>query len=588
MASYDTEVAADSPAIYWKLQDTSGTSAADSSGNSRAGTYNGTGGTNYALNQSVSLLPASPSLKSVKFMRDSGTEGGHPTTESNWADGSTVAGKASVSIAYASWNGMNVAGSAFSCEAWFKYPTASTFPRRALSLYGGFLWSRRVAYPWQFQMPVYSWAGVPYFTRYQDRLVSTNNSQPSYTAAFGVKEAAFDTVIGGGASTGFEQELEDAVPSAYLDCVDDSPHHVVGACGTASIRIYIDGRLGVSYYTSNTPAIPANTSDPLIFGGVATSGNMAGFIGWLSHASFYLSELSAARAAAHYTAGAAKVTFLNQQWQLLAADEMTLSTSASTLTTAGFAQVMLHSDSSTFTAEITPTLRLAVSLAEAVTVAPALTARQYLGVAFLDSASIAQQITTSKFGQVVLSESAAMLGVLTAGQKVSINLADIITAAVIIKAGDEEMVGWIINPNLAASTALDNYAFTGFGQYKGKRYGIRPDGLYVLEGDTDNGTRIDSFISLGNRNFGTAKQKRMRHAYIGASTDGRMVLKVIVNGQEYLYAVKNPSTDMAEQRVDIGRGLRSNYWNFELMNREGADFEIDTIKFMPIVLERRI
>jgi hypothetical protein len=45
---------------------------------------------------------------------------------------------------------------------------------------------------------------------------------------------------------------------------------------------------------------------------------------------------------------------------------------------------------------------------------------------------------------------------------------------------------------------------------------------------------------------------------------------------------------MAEQRVDIGRGLRSNYWNFELMNREGADFEIDTIKFMPIVLERRI
>lgn len=366
---------------------------------------------------------------------------------------------------------------------------------------------------------------------------------------------------------------------------DGAGHHFVSVYDDPSYVCYVDGLLQ-SVVWDNVTTRNNDTSTVMRIGQASTG--VVPFTGYIDEVAVYQSALSAARVAAHYTAGAAKVTFLNQQWQLLAADEMTLSTSASTLTTAGFAQVMLHSDSSTFTSEITPMLRLAVSLAEAATVAPALTARQYLGVAFLDSASIAQQLTASKFGQVVLSESAAMLGVLTAGQKVSISLADIITAAVIIKAGDEEMVGWIINPNLAASTALDNYSFTGFGQHKGKRYGIRPDGLYVLEGDTDNGTRIDSFISLGNRNFGTAKQKRMRHAYIGASTDGRMVLKVIVNGQEYLYAVKNPSTDMAEQRVDIGRGLRSNYWNFELMNREGADFEIDTIKFMPIVLERRI
>ena len=146
--SYDSEVAADTPAIYWKLQETSGTAATDSSGNARTGTYNGTPATNYALNQSVSLLGSDPTAKSVKFMRDSGTEGGWPTTRSNLSDGSTACGKASVSLAYASWNGMNVAGAAFSAETWFRVP--STLHRQA-SYYTMVLAARRASSPLQWQ-----------------------------------------------------------------------------------------------------------------------------------------------------------------------------------------------------------------------------------------------------------------------------------------------------------------------------------------------------------------------------------------------------------------------------------------------------
>ena len=38
---YSTEVIADTPAIYWRLGETSGTVAADSSGNNRNGTNGG-------------------------------------------------------------------------------------------------------------------------------------------------------------------------------------------------------------------------------------------------------------------------------------------------------------------------------------------------------------------------------------------------------------------------------------------------------------------------------------------------------------------------------------------------------------------
>jgi len=40
--SYDSEVLADSPYLFWKLDDASGTTAVDSSGNGRSGTYTGT------------------------------------------------------------------------------------------------------------------------------------------------------------------------------------------------------------------------------------------------------------------------------------------------------------------------------------------------------------------------------------------------------------------------------------------------------------------------------------------------------------------------------------------------------------------
>lgn len=44
-------ISADSPYLWWRLGESSGTAAADTSGNSRPGTYNGTAGTSYDLGE---------------------------------------------------------------------------------------------------------------------------------------------------------------------------------------------------------------------------------------------------------------------------------------------------------------------------------------------------------------------------------------------------------------------------------------------------------------------------------------------------------------------------------------------------------
>ena len=60
-SDYSSAVLADSPWLYWRLGETTGTTAADTSGNSRTGTYTGTATTSYALNQSSLITGTNPS-----------------------------------------------------------------------------------------------------------------------------------------------------------------------------------------------------------------------------------------------------------------------------------------------------------------------------------------------------------------------------------------------------------------------------------------------------------------------------------------------------------------------------------------------
>lgn len=51
MSSYDSAILADAPNGFWPLAENSGTTAVDRSGNGNNGTYQGTAGTNYTLEQ---------------------------------------------------------------------------------------------------------------------------------------------------------------------------------------------------------------------------------------------------------------------------------------------------------------------------------------------------------------------------------------------------------------------------------------------------------------------------------------------------------------------------------------------------------
>lgn len=147
---------------------------------------------------------------------------------------------------------------------------------------------------------------------------------------------------------------------------------------------------------------------------------------------------------------------------------------------------------------------------------------------------------------------------------------------------------WAMNAETGASSAYGNYGFTGFAKIGGKLLGVKPDGIYALDGDTDAGAPINATIAFGKLNFGTSALKHVSNVYIGTSSAGRLYVKVATPQGEYVYKARHYDQKIRQQRFDLGRGLRANYYEFELFTNDGAEFELDTVEFLLAKSARRI
>lgn len=148
---------------------------------------------------------------------------------------------------------------------------------------------------------------------------------------------------------------------------------------------------------------------------------------------------------------------------------------------------------------------------------------------------------------------------------------------------------WVVNADTGAASRYEGYDFNSFGCYGGQYFGVKSDGLYFLDGADDAGQDIRASLSFGKQDFGTSALKRLANAYIGVSSTGTMWLKIVANDTEYLYqARRSGDAVMAQNRFDIGKGIRANYLTFELYNGGGADFELESVEFIAVPTDRRI
>lgn len=146
---------------------------------------------------------------------------------------------------------------------------------------------------------------------------------------------------------------------------------------------------------------------------------------------------------------------------------------------------------------------------------------------------------------------------------------------------------WVFNARTGAVSRYLRYGFDSFAQIGGHYFGVAEDGVYLLEGNTDAGQRIEARAGTGLLDLGAKELKHVSAVYLDAASDGVLSVRVQAGQQQYTYQARRASQYNAQQRVDTGRGLRATHYSFELLNG-GADFELDAMDVNVAKSARRI
>lgn len=147
---------------------------------------------------------------------------------------------------------------------------------------------------------------------------------------------------------------------------------------------------------------------------------------------------------------------------------------------------------------------------------------------------------------------------------------------------------WAMNTRTGAVTEYTDYTFNSFARMGASNLyvGANANGLFELDGDTNDGTKIIADIMSGFAQFAGSKFTAFQAAYLGIRGKGTFYLKLETgDGRSYTYKVEAQS--MLTTRVNLGKGLRARYFSFELTNT-GQDFDLESISFIPITSKRRI
>lgn len=157
-----------------------------------------------------------------------------------------------------------------------------------------------------------------------------------------------------------------------------------------------------------------------------------------------------------------------------------------------------------------------------------------------------------------------------------------------------EYIAWVMNTESKGLSRYTQYPFNSFAKVGGRYMGCAPDGLYWLDGDDDDGAKIPAKIRLGLSSLGTRRLKRIPECFIGYTSDGILLLKAIIvdevtgdRSAAHYRLRPRPASSIRENRFTLGRGLKAVDWDFVIENVDGADFELASIEFRPLLLDRR-
>lgn len=150
----------------------------------------------------------------------------------------------------------------------------------------------------------------------------------------------------------------------------------------------------------------------------------------------------------------------------------------------------------------------------------------------------------------------------------------------------KEAIQYAVNAVTGALSRYEGFGFKQFATAGGQTYAIKDDGLYRLEGDSDNGDTLNAVIDFGATDFGTAQSKRLSSVYAGIATDGCVYLRVSGDGGEERIYRATAFGD--EARALTAKGLSARHWRIRLELMDASYADVDNLELEIGVSQRRL
>jgi len=132
----------------------------------------------------------------------------------------------------------------------------------------------------------------------------------------------------------------------------------------------------------------------------------------------------------------------------------------------------------------------------------------------------------------------------------------------------------VINNKDFDISVYSNFAFNSYCAWDKTAYGMKADGLYKLEGTTDQGTVIKAGVVFPPSNFGSEHKKHFRKAALGVSGT-KTALKVETETGDRIFLV-------SQGKATIDQSLYGKDWTFSITEFETLDF----LELIPIIMTR--
>lgn len=147
--------------------------------------------------------------------------------------------------------------------------------------------------------------------------------------------------------------------------------------------------------------------------------------------------------------------------------------------------------------------------------------------------------------------------------------------------------GIAMNMSHFAVTDYVGYDFNSLAYFNGKFLGGGQNGIFVLGGNNDNGTKINARAKMPVLDSYLDVLKKARDAWLTCRTDGQMMLVVQMGEDLYYDDIFEPTGRAYEYRCKLPKGIDERFLAFELRNVDGSDFDNNNLRFTTDAVTRR-